>query len=315
MIDVLGIGVAAVDEVVFVDHRPKDDEKMQVSARSTEFGGLTATALVAAARLGAKTCYAGSLGYDIHSRAVIDDLRKAGVRVPNGFRHPDASPVLATVVSNTSQGRRMILYSRPTMCGASNDIPERTICNSRVLLVDGWEMEGSIRAATIARQHSIPVVADLESDSSELFEDLLSTIDHLLLSREFASRITATRNPRQAVNKLWSTDRQAVVVTCGEDGCWFRSFASSKVMWLPAYSVKAIDTNGCGDVFHGAYAASLAFGASIGEATRFATVTAALSATERGTRAGLPTREDVDTRLKEWSVQPCLGDSGQTTSK
>jgi len=50
--DVLGVGVAAVDDILWVEAYPPPDSKVRVVRRERHPGGLTATALVAAARLG-----------------------------------------------------------------------------------------------------------------------------------------------------------------------------------------------------------------------------------------------------------------------
>jgi sugar/nucleoside kinase (ribokinase family) len=62
--------------------------------------------------------------------------------------------------------------------------------------------------------------------------------------------------------------------------------------------VAAVDTTGCGDVFHGAYAAALVRGMGVEERVRFAAAAAALKATRRGGQAGAPTLEEVETFLR-----------------
>ena len=70
----------------------------------------------------------------------------------------------------------------------------------------------------------------------------------------------------------------------------------------PALTVETVDTTGCGDVFHGAFAAALVEGQSVPEAVRFATVAAGLKATGRGGQAGIPNRAAVEERMtKEYS--------------
>ena len=44
------------------------------------------------------------------------------------------------------------------------------------------------------------------------------------------------------------------MVTCGEDGCWFHAQGWLLPRHHPAFKVEVVDTTGCGDVFHGAYA-------------------------------------------------------------
>jgi sulfofructose kinase len=87
-------------------------------------------------------------------------------------------------------------------------------------------------------------------------------------------------------------------VTAGAQGCWY-SERGGAVNHFPAFQVNAVDTNGCGDVFHGAYAACIAQGESVAQAIQVATAAAGIKATQPGGRAGIPNREALDQFLKE----------------
>jgi ribokinase len=67
----------------------------------------------------------------------------------------------------------------------------------------------------------------------------------------------------------------------------------------PAFAVKAIDTTGCGDTFHGVYAAELARGVALAERIRRAAAAAAIKATCNGAQKGIPDRGQVDAFLAE----------------
>ena len=67
----------------------------------------------------------------------------------------------------------------------------------------------------------------------------------------------------------------------------------------PAFEVNAIDTTGCGDVFHGAYAAALSRGLATRDRIRFASAAAALKATKHGGQAGIPNRATVEKFLRQ----------------
>ena len=54
-----GLGVTAVDDLLYVDHFPRPDTKIPVRETRRQGGGLAATALVAAARQGARAAYCG----------------------------------------------------------------------------------------------------------------------------------------------------------------------------------------------------------------------------------------------------------------
>jgi sulfofructose kinase len=63
--------------------------------------------------------------------------------------------------------------------------------------------------------------------------------------------------------------------------------------------VQEADTNGCGDVFHGVYAAALSEGMPASTRIRFASAVAALKATQPGGQKGIPLRPEADRFFKE----------------
>jgi len=299
--DILGIGCVAVDDLVYVADYPAADSKTQVIGRERQCGGLTATALVAAARLGAQCSFAVALGEDELSRFALDRLRQEGIDA-QWIRHSaEARPIHSIIVVDRRRGTRTIFYDLDGFQTAGPDWPdEDAIRAARVLFVDHVVAEDAIRAAGIARAAGIPVVADLESDRAPRFSELLGLVDHLIVSRGFAEQLTGASDPATAAQALVASDRRAVVVTCGDQGCWYwGSDGLGPPRHQPAFEVEVVDTTGCGDVFHGAYAATLAEGLDVAARIRLAAATAALKATRSGGQAGIPVRRAVQAFLEE----------------
>jgi sugar/nucleoside kinase (ribokinase family) len=297
-IDILGLGAVAVDDLLYVEAYPPPDGKEQVIGRDRQCGGLTATALVTAARLGASCAYAGVLGDDELSAFVLGRLKQAGVETSCAQRSPGARPVHSSIVVDRRQGTRNIFYDLKGVAGAGTHTPVSLITSARVLFVDNIGVPGMVWAARLARRAGIPVVADFDDGRHQQFSQLLSLADHLILSQEFAGKITGARSPERAVRKLARPDRQVAVVTCGDKGCWYLAKGSSSPQYQPAFKVKAVDTTGCGDVFHGAYAFALAKGMALEARIRFAAATAALKATRAGGQTGIPSLAAVRKFLK-----------------
>ena len=295
MMDVLGLGCSAVDELIYVPTFPTPETKLRVSRRERQCGGLTATALVAAARLGAKAAYAGVLGSDADSHFVLDSLKRENVDVQYVCRRPEARPIHSTILVDEARRTRTILFDLAGSTGADPTWPpEEIIRATKVLYVDHYGIEGMTRAARIARSARIAVVADLERNEWPGFDELLALVDHLIVSQAFAERLTGIADPGKAASSLWRADRQVVVVTAGENGCWYRGKDEELVIHHPAFEVEVLDPTGCGDVFHGAYAAALAHGTPLHERIRFASAAAAIKAMHRGGQAGIPTRSAVE---------------------
>jgi ribokinase len=292
--DVLGLGCAAVDEILYVDQYPHADAKIRVLRRERHCGGLTATALVAAARLGAKCAFAGTLGFDEGSEFVLETFRREGVNTRHTVRRQGAKPVQSVViVDERSRTRNVFAYVDETL-GADAKLPLREVVeSSRVLLIDHFGIAGNIRAARIARRAAVPVVSDLENQEAPRFVELLGLIDHPIFSRRMAEILTLENHPARAAKKLRDGLGVNVIVTCGGQGVWCAT-AIGEAFHFAAFRVKAIDTTGCGDVFHGAYAAALARGTGMEERIHFASAAAALKATQHGGQAGIPTRPVVE---------------------
>jgi sugar/nucleoside kinase (ribokinase family) len=125
-------------------------------------------------------------------------------------------------------------------------------------------------------------------------------VDHIVLPNDLAQKITGEKSPEAAAEALWHKERHAVVITCGIAGSWFLG-KDEVVRHQPAFEVQTVDTTGCGDVFHGAYAAALAQGATLCERVRLATAAAGLKATQHGGQRGIPTRNQVEAFLRSRS--------------
>src|ERR1051325_7190097 len=279
--DVLGLGCAAVDEILYVARYPGADAKVHVLRRERHCGGLTATALVAATRLGAKCAFAGTLGFDEGSEFVLETFRRETVNVRHSVRREDAGPVRSVIVVDQRWRTRNIFAYIDEARGADAKLPGPEVIESvRVLFIDYFGLAGNLRAARLARAAGVPIVSDLEHTQLPGMKRLIPLIDHPIFSQRAAEELSGETNPGRAAVKIWNDSRAVVVVTCGERGAWFVSRERRQPQHVPAFRVNAVDTTGCGDVFHGAYAAALAKGLPVEERIRFASPPARLTPTK-----------------------------------
>lgn len=286
--DIFGIGTSAVDDLLLVERFPQPDEKMPIQEVQRQGGGQTATALVAAARHGARTAFCGCLGDDPLSRYTIQALEDEQVDCSPVIRDPACRPVHSLVIVDTSTGSRSILYNN---AGVREPLPEEIdpgwIAACRVLFFDQNAPHAGLHAARLARSMGIPVVVDLEKTDRPQRDAILAVVDHLIVSLDFGLRMTGYEDPEKMVRALAQPHQAVCAVTGGSQGCWYAE-RGGPVAHQPAFRVDVVDTTGCGDVFHGAYAAALTRGESVPQAIRIASATAALKATRLGGRAGIP---------------------------
>lgn len=294
--DILGVGSITVDDLLFVDTFPTEDAKKQLIQADRQGGGLVATALVAATRLGASCAFAGIVGYDEESKWVEQDLIGEGVDISPIVRREDAATIHGYIIVAEDKHTRTIVYSKADIVATPNDYPDiNTLKRAKLLLIDDTISPNIAQLAETARTLDIPVVADFESDASLCMAD---SINHMIVSSRYAQRVTDATDPAAAAMALWHDNRDVVVITAGVDGCCYYT-GHGAPQHFPAYNVPIVDTTGCGDVFHGVYCVGLCRGWSLEKRIRYATAAAGMSAGASGGRRGIPNWEQLETFVKE----------------
>lgn len=286
-LDVVGVGSACIDLVVRVPRLPGPDEGLQLQEYTLQGGGKVATALVAAARLGLRTAFIGSVGDDEFGRQILAEFASEGVETGGVQVQPGAASAFSTVLADTGTGTRSILWSPGTVQAMTlTEADCDRVASARFLLVS--EPSGSaLQAAAYARSHGVTVVCDADYYTPDV-ERLLPLVDICIASSHFVREYLPGLSPEQALAKIPCA---TAVITLGRDGAVGRGPAGS--IRVPSFNVPVIDTTGAGDVFHGAYIAGLVKGYSPDGVARYASAVAALKCRALGGRRGIPTHQEV----------------------
>lgn len=290
-LDVIGFGAVSIDDIVYVD-RPLTAGKGKVTGRTRDHGGNVATALVAVARLGGRAGFVGWLSDRPLEDPSAAELEKHGVDISFAPRRSDACAIRA-VITVAPDGERFIAYDDDVPHGTAETLADDTMRLAKVLLIDGYATHAESVVAR-ARTLGLAVVADIEWSIGPATDRLLKLSDHLVLPLAFAIVQTGKNDIPAILDRLWSQDRSAVVLTDGDRGAYIRQRDDAVLWHIPAYRVRAVDTTGAGDCFHGAYALALTRGQTALDSALYATAAAAISVTGRGGRLALP---DHDTCL------------------
>jgi sugar/nucleoside kinase (ribokinase family) len=292
---ILGAGTITVDEFLHVARYPAPDHKAQVLRTSRRLGGLIGTALAAASRLGASCAYAGVLGTDElsdYAKQGLDSVRVDRSRV---VEEKEAGVTHSVIVVAEEGHTRNIFYHLQMRPLPSERIDRQLLSGVRVLVVDQLGTE----VARMGHEAGLPVVADMDWSDRPDLADTMRLISHLILSSQFARDATGCRDPESCVAALHrGSGRPCTAVTSGAEGCYYCSGPGHPVVqFQPSFPVIAVETTGCGDVFHGAYATALAAGESVEGCLRFASAAAGLYAARPSGWEYLPGREEVQALL------------------
>jgi sulfofructose kinase len=291
-IDVLCVGASTYDLVYSVDRHPGPDEKIRATSFIGCGGGPAANGAVTVARLGLQAAFVGYLGNDIFGNAHIDELQGAGVHTDLVTRGEHSS-ALSVVMVKPDGSRALVNYRKPESFLAAGSVDCSTI-ETAVILFDGHEPYISPNLARSARQRGIITILDAGSIHSGT-EELAGLVDYLVCSERFGLDFTGATSETKALETL-SAYAPNVIITIGERGLAWKNKAGSGR--LEAYKVKAVDTTGAGDVFHGALAACLAQKKEWLASLKYASAAGALCCTKIGARLGIPSREEVEEFLE-----------------
>lgn len=288
--DVIGVGTASVDDLLTVETYPPADDKARVLESRRKHGGLVATALVAATRLGARCAYRGVLTDDALGQSVREALRREKVDVDGAPGRPDGCTIHSVIVVERARSTRTIFFSAPRDYPAGVLDGNGIARSCRVLMVD----QLGLAPALAARKAGVPVVADLEWPEHPECPRFLATVDHLILSRAAAQTLTGKTDPTEMVRALHTPHpRSCTAVSLGEEGIRYTTGSGSEIRTVPALKVDVVETNGCGDVLHGAYAAALARGRTVADALAEATRAAGVFAGRPGGWEHIPTHAEL----------------------
>jgi ribokinase len=293
--DVVGVGVATLDFVGIAASEPLLGYKHQLADWLEAGGGPVATALVALARLGVRVCMAGAVGNDMYGQRILEDLRGAGVATEGMQVRPGASHV-AFALAEPGQDRRTIWWHNDPDVFAGLTIDPALLRGARALHIDTLVPAAAIEAAHTVRAHGGLVMLDAGSFRAQA-RDLMPLCDAIVVSERFGHEATGEQAPGAAARALHDRYGSLVVVTAGVRGSWCVS--RDEAFHTPAFDVPIVDTTGAGDVFHGGFLYGLLQGWPLHEVARFASATAALKCRAAGGRAGIPTRAEIDTLLRE----------------
>jgi len=295
---IVGIGAVVCDTLMVTDGFPIEDTKMRAESIVRSGGGPCATGLVAAAKLGEAAGFLGDLTDDAAGAFLMADFDRFGVDTSLITVRPGFCSFTSFIILNRKTATRTCVFDRGTLPGTIlNEAQKEAIRNAELLMVDGNDLACAVEAAKYARENGTKVLYDAGGLYTGI-EALLPYADYLIPSEEFSLGHTGCASAEEAAKELYRRYSPAlVVITQGKKGGIF--YDGDKIENYPAFPVDAVDSNGAGDVFHGAFAAALCKGYPIAECCRFASAVSALKCTRVGARNGAPTFEQVQAFLRD----------------
>lgn len=286
-------------------------------------GGAPANYLAALTKFGAKTAMIGKVGSDAFGRLLIKTLKGAGIDTRGMLVSDDVFTTLAFVTLDDSGDREFSFARKP---GADtqlrfDEIDLSVIDASKVLHFGTLSMtneparDATYKAVEYAAGHGKLISFDpnlrkpLWDDLDEAKRQMLWGLKHadiVKISDEETEFLFGIAPEEAAKHIIDSFSVRLVYVTCGAEGCFYRTkTASDFVKALSGIAVK--DTTGAGDIFGGSAMYGLLRAGGVPEKltaeeleniVSFACASAGLSATKAGGISSVPELGEVEAAMR-----------------
>lgn len=270
-------------------------------------GGSVCNSLVAASSLGAKTFFSGKVADDEDGELYVNDLSQAGVDFHSADPAPGTTGKCLVMVTRDAE-RTMNTFLGASESLSSNEIDLESLKNSDWLYIEGYLFTDNARAlaareaADFARANGVKIAISL-SDAFvvNMFGEALRSVmydgvDLIFCNKEEALAFTRKDCLNFAVEDLKHITRN-FVITDGANGAI--TYDGEVVLKSDGQSTNAIDSNGAGDMFAGAFLYAVISGRGYDWAAKLANNCAARVVSKFGPR--LET-EEFDEIKKQFDI-------------
>jgi len=292
------IGHASYDITLPVDSYPEENIKHRINEHIECGGGPASNAAYLLAKWGCSTSFVGAVGKDYYGHMIVEEFEKIGVNTTYLEQREDYRTSSSYIIANKSNGSRTIITSKDST--KTNLVQSEILLDGDVILIDGEEMDASLKVLNEKKGALTILDAGTLKESTLLLGRMVKV---LACSKDFAESFTKTKIDSYDIaflteihKKLEEYFGNTVIITLESKGSFIKS-DTYKI--IPSISVKALDSTGAGDIFHGALAYFLGNHYELEEAVRLANITGAISVTRVGGRFSIPTLEEVLDRAKE----------------
>ena len=310
MLDIVGFGVNAIDQVIKLYRIPTADAKVVCPPEKYELypGGVMGNTLTGLARLGLKTGFIGKIGDDKFGSLLQQYSREDGIDMSAcSVECGEHSPWTWIVVDKAGE-RTITLFPNvlDTVTKEYIRSHQNYISSARLLHLEGSEMKlaPSIEAAIIAKQNGVKVSFDLDIPSHDLInelglcsaeelDELIRLCDYFIPCIGAAEQLADTGDPLKMAETLQQRyGNKVVALSHGSEGCFVAS--SEESFQSPAFTITPVDGTGSGDAFHAGMLYGLIKQWPLRRTAQFANACGALNTIVMGARSGMTNAGEVE---------------------
>lgn len=256
-------------------------------------GGSAANTIIAASYFGANNFYSCKVANDENGDFYLQDMRDAGVHLPpNGGEKAGITGKCLVMITPDAE-RTMNTFLGISETVSPKDLHLPAIADSQYVYIEGYLVSSETgRAAAIqlrkeAEANGVKTALSLSDPAMVSFfydgltEMIGDGVDLLFCNVDEALGYTKTDNLDAAIDALKPIAKE-FAITLGSKGAVV--YDGEKLISIDPVATNAIDTNGAGDMFAGAYLYGVSHGMSREQAGKLASTAAAKVVSQYGPR-------------------------------
>lgn len=262
--------------------------------REKQGGGSAANTIVALSKFGGSGYYSCKVANDEDGRVFLQDLHDNGVSTNLKVETlPQGTTGKCLVMVSADAERTMNTFLGITSDFSVNELDENALLNAEYLFIEGYLVasptgrEAMKRAKQLAEANRVKVSLTFSDPSmvkyfrKEMEEVVGASVDLLFCNEEEAMLFTATETLEAAREELKKVARH-FVITQGKNGAMI--YDGDTFIHIEPYPVKALDSNGAGDMFSGAFLYGITNGHTYASAGKLASKAGSVVVAQYGPR-------------------------------
>lgn len=256
-------------------------------------GGSGANTIIAAGLFGCKNFYSCKVANDENGHFYLNDIKQAGVDYPAHLGDDSGITGKCLVMITPDAERTMNTFLGISETVSVKELNIDAIANAEYVYIEGYLVTSETgRAAAIelreqAEKHNTLTSLSLSDPAMVQFfgdglKDMLGNgVDLLFCNKDEALSFTGKDSLEDAAEALKSVSK-SFAITLGVEGALV--FDGENYLTIASHPTKAIDTNGAGDLFAGAFLYALTHGHNMQVAGDFASLCASKIVSQYGPR-------------------------------
>jgi sugar/nucleoside kinase (ribokinase family) len=245
----LFVGLTTLDFIYLSDRPLPANQKVVAQDYLAVAGGPATNAAVAFNYFGNQGKLLSVLGKHPLTELIRSDLAQQGVTTVDLLPDKIDTPTVSSIIVTAATGERSIISLNAVKSQANPEIvtPD-LLTNIDLVLLDGHQLEVSLKLAAIAKSRQIPVILDGGSWKPGL-EELLCWVDYAICSANFYP--PQCQQTQDVFDFLQDCGIKYIAITQGEQAIRYLERGNNSA--IPVPTIKPVDTLGAGDIFHGAF--------------------------------------------------------------